>query len=344
MRWPAWLGVGERRWKTSPNEEVQPAKTAWDFLQLLIVPAILVVIALAFNASQASRDRSREDRRIREDRALAQAERQDAILDAYLAKMSGLILDRDLTSAKRSPVRQVARTATLTTLRRLDGSRRGEVVRFLYEARLLYQRGHRFTGNWGPPVINLEGADLRGVDLGDAVLRASVVTDPTRRVMLTGDLRGAKFDGALLSRVDFGWGGETNLRGASFKRASIGGTSFYAHDLQGGSFKEAFLDGVDFTGSDLRGTVFAGATILGTSFVRTCLTNATFAGATFNEVGGEETTFLGAKGHDVDFSDAVNLSSVRLSPEVTEVRFGGAKERPKRPTRPPDPGEEATCR
>src|SRR5262245_34410385 len=96
MRWQAWTGIGERPWK----EGVQPANPAWDVLQLLIVPGILVVIALAFNASQASRDRSREDRRIREDRALANAAREDATLDAYLAKMSNLILDRGLTSAR----------------------------------------------------------------------------------------------------------------------------------------------------------------------------------------------------------------------------------------------------
>jgi uncharacterized protein YjbI with pentapeptide repeats len=348
MRWPAWLGVGEHRWKKSPNEEVQPAKTAWDFLQLLIVPAILVAIALAFNASQASRERSREDRRIREDRALAAAAREDAILDAYFAKMSGLILDRDLTSAKEgTAVRQVARTATLTTLRRLDGSRKGEVVRFLYEARLLYQRRQRVTGVWGPPVINLEGADLRGVDLSEASLEVSVFTDPTRRVLLSGDLRGAKFDHASLARVEFGGGYGIKLRGASFNGADTDDVSFFLEDVRGVSFKEALLYNVDFTSSDLRGTVFDDATIVrGTSFVGTCLTNATFAGATFNRFLGKArgtTTFRGAKGHDVDFSDAVNLSSVRLSPGVTEVRFEGAKERPKMIARPLDRSEEQIC-
>jgi hypothetical protein len=55
MRWPDWSGFPERRWKKSPDEEVQPAKTVWDWLQLLIVPAVLAVIAVAYNAAQASR-------------------------------------------------------------------------------------------------------------------------------------------------------------------------------------------------------------------------------------------------------------------------------------------------
>jgi hypothetical protein len=95
-------------------------------LQLLIVPAMLVAIALLFNASQASRERGREDRRIKEDRALAKSARQDAILDAYYTKMSDFMLKRHLLKAKdESPVRQVARTETLATLRRLNGSRKG---------------------------------------------------------------------------------------------------------------------------------------------------------------------------------------------------------------------------
>jgi uncharacterized protein YjbI with pentapeptide repeats len=350
MRWPAWLGVGERRWKKSPDEEVQPPKTAWDFLQLLIVPAILVVIALAFNASQASRDRRREDRRIREDRALAEAAREDAVVDDYLATMRGLMLDRNLTRAKEgSAVRQVARTATLTTLRRLDGRRKGEVVLFLFEARLLHQfRLQPGQDLWTLPVIDLAGADLRGVDLAGASLEVNALAgpyDPPSRVSLIGDLRGARFDRAGLDGVDFG---DADLRGASFKRASISDTRLSGFDLRGMSFKGAQLSGVNFEFSDLRGAVFDNAWIvLKTRFDATCLANASFAGAIFNQyLGGDpipgRTTFRGAKGQDVDFSDAVNLSSVRLSLGVTEVDFEGAKERPKRIAK--SPAGEASCR
>jgi hypothetical protein len=31
VRWPAWTGVGERRWKKTSDEEVQPPKTLWDY-------------------------------------------------------------------------------------------------------------------------------------------------------------------------------------------------------------------------------------------------------------------------------------------------------------------------
>src|SRR3954454_11647222 len=52
MRWRELLGVRERRWKKAPDEEVQPAKTLWDWLQLLVVPAILIAVTFAWSAAQ----------------------------------------------------------------------------------------------------------------------------------------------------------------------------------------------------------------------------------------------------------------------------------------------------
>ena len=135
--------------KKAPDEEVQPAKTLWDWLQLLIVPAILIGVTFAWSASQARSDNKREDQRIAADRAAAEVARQDATLQTYLDQMSGLMLDKNLlTSKEGDAVRAVARTVTLTTLRRLDGSRKGEVVRFLAEARLSRHVGRARVRCW----------------------------------------------------------------------------------------------------------------------------------------------------------------------------------------------------
>jgi uncharacterized protein YjbI with pentapeptide repeats len=332
-----WLGVRERRWKKSPEEEVQPAKTAWDVLQLLIVPVMLVLIALYFNASQASRDRSREDRRIREDRALAEDAREDATLDDYIAKMSSLTLDRGLLKAPPgSAVRQVARTATLTTVRRMSGSRKGEVVRFLYEAGLLAVP--TYDGD-ADPIIDLTGADLRGADLVDASLNSrrqrGVVTlrsGIAGGVALRGDLRGARFDHAYLDGANFRGG---NLRGASFEGTVIYSTSFAGDDLRGTSFERAYVfDGVIFNFTRLENAVFDHATIsAGTAFYRAFLDNASFVHTAFGKpgrVGEPMTSFRCATGRGVDFSHAVNLSSLEVRDAVfTDARMDGVKRRPR---------------
>jgi hypothetical protein len=139
MRLPDWLGFR--------------GKTLWDWLQLLIVPAILIGVTFAWSATQTRSDNRREDRRIEADRVAAEEARRDATLQAYLDQMSGLMLhERLLTSRPGAGVRAVARTVTLTTLRRLNGGRKGEVVRFLKEAGLIdaRPRGRRLLGKRRP--------------------------------------------------------------------------------------------------------------------------------------------------------------------------------------------------
>lgn len=102
-------------------------KTLWDWLQLCGIPVSLALLAFFLTNAQS----------LREERHAADAE-QENTLRTYFAQMSDLMLDRRLLRSKPgADVRRVARTATLTAVRRLDGPRRGLVVRFLAEARLL---------------------------------------------------------------------------------------------------------------------------------------------------------------------------------------------------------------
>ena len=337
MRWPGWLGVGERRWRKSPDEDVQPPKTLWDLVQLLVVPVLLVVIALSFNASQASRDRSRDEEA-----------RREATLDSYFVQMSDLMLDGHLLNSKeRSPVRQVARTITLATVRRLDGRRKGEDRRFLSEAGLLDgaadYRSPRYLSSGG--VVSLSGADLRGVDLASAVISPSPLHYVNSRVLdtvvvLDGDLRGAIFDDAILGRVYFADG--VGLSDASFKRTSLFDSDLPRALLEDVSFNKATLDGVNLRCANLERATFDGAHIERGTFESASLDNASFVGAEFNVgaydprlTGPRRTSFADARGGNVDFSDAENLSSVDLPYEdFDRVRIDG-DERPK-PV-PPDP-------
>jgi uncharacterized protein YjbI with pentapeptide repeats len=336
MNLPKWSGLPERRIPKAANEEVLPAKTVWDVLQLLIVPVLLVLIALYFNSQQTSRDRSREDRRTRQDRALAEDAREDATLDAYIAKMSALMLDRGLLKARPgSAVRQVARTATLATVRRVSGSRKGEVLLFLYESGLLAVPTYYGERD---PVIDLGGADLHGADLSKASInsfrRLGVVTFPRRAypgVALRGDLRGARFDDAHLQGTNFR---DANLRGASFKRAVIYNTSFAGDDLRSASFERAYvLDDVRLNFARLDNAVFDDASISGsTTFYRSFLDHASFVHTTFERrdpQGGPTTSFMCTEGKGVDFSRAVNLSSLDVRYAVfTDARLDGVKGRP----------------
>ena len=236
MSFREWLGVGERRWKKAPGEEVQPAKTLWDWMQLVLVPAILIGVTFVWSAAQTRSDNKREDQR-----------NQDAILASYLTEMSGLTLEKKLLSSKEDdPIRKVARTATVTVLHRLDGDRKEEVVHSLIEAELL-MRDCTAALIRDCPIVQLHDADLRGANLNGADLR---FTD-----LSVVHLEGAHLGGAQLSRV--------TLLGAHLEGADLTGADLADADLSTAYLADANLNRADLTRADLTGAHLAGADLTG---------------------------------------------------------------------------------
>ena len=87
--------------------------TLWDWLKLLIVPAVIAIGGLWFNHQQ--QERQREDERRQQERGLEieNQRAQDAALQAYLDQMSQLMLEKDLrNSAPESELRTLARART----------------------------------------------------------------------------------------------------------------------------------------------------------------------------------------------------------------------------------------
>jgi hypothetical protein len=153
-------GVGQRGKAT--DKDFQPAKTLWDWLQLLVIPLALAGLAFLLNQSQTDREQRREDQRAARQREIAADATREEALRAYLRQMSDLMLDRELLRSRPlDDVRAVARTVTLTTVRRLDGERRGVVVRFLAEARLIAR---------GQTKVDIQSANLRFAYLPNAQL------------------------------------------------------------------------------------------------------------------------------------------------------------------------------
>lgn len=257
IRW----GLRERRWRKADGEEVEPAKTVWDIAQLLIVPAMLVAIAIAFNASQSSRDEQREDARVAEDRTRAEDVRHEQNLQRYFDRISDLLLAHDLKRAREgSAVRDVARNVTLATLRTLDGPRKAQVVAFLSDAGLL--RTLR-RGQDDASIVSMNGADLSGADFR-SVAHLEVTS------LVATDLRGARFDRVALGEVAFEL---ADLRGASFRDAEIAAVSFDGANLRRARFDRASIGTapggtVRFVETCLSGASFNRARIFQTSFVR----------------------------------------------------------------------------
>jgi uncharacterized protein YjbI with pentapeptide repeats len=299
VRWREWLGVGERRWKKAPDEEVQPAKTLWDWLQLLIVPAILIGVTFAWSATQTRSDNKREDRRIAADRAAAEQARQDSTLQTYLDQMSGLMLHEKLLSSERGDVvRAVARTITLTALRRLDGERKREVVRFLGEAKLIDMES-------GPPV------SLRGTVLTDAHLASTDLTgaDLALAALVDADLRYASLGGADLSDANLEG---ADLRHATLTDATLQNANLERADLKDVELEEAYLEGANLKNAHLR-KVFALDADLSDADLRDAdLRDASLTNANFSNAYLTGADLTNAKLAHADFEGA-NLTNANLS-------------------------------
>jgi uncharacterized protein YjbI with pentapeptide repeats len=218
----------------------------WDWLELLIVPAVLAAGGFWLNKAQRQRELDRQEAQRKNELDSQEAQRkreleieerraQDAALQAYLDQMSTLLIDKELHGDPNrfGDKRVTARARTLTLLDQLDGNRKRTVLRFLHETQLI-NREKRFVDNGeiSPRIVGLKDADLSNADLRGTTLVYAYLKGAN---LENADLRGADLRGADLR--------EANLRGADLDGANLG--RFEPGDAP---WRTAYL-----TGTDLRG-------------------------------------------------------------------------------------------
>jgi hypothetical protein len=220
--WAEWTGFGKYTGDVPPEDR---RKTLWDWMELLIIPAILGVGAILFNKSQKD-----NEQRLAMDR-----QREDA-LQSYLDNMAELILKEKLIDKKdieHDSTVDVARLRTITTLRILDTERKNILFRFLRDA-------------------NLADFLLCGASLSEAELPNVLMHDIS---LQSASLRGANLSGASLRYADLReanlW--EANLSEANLSRARLNDANLSEAKLRGAKLMRTNLYGANIKGADLRG-------------------------------------------------------------------------------------------
>jgi hypothetical protein len=194
----------------------------WDWLDLLIVPAVLALGGYLFTRSenqrtlQSSTQQREVDREVAKeqaetDREIADQRRQDDTLQAYLDQIGQLLLDKERPlrqSKEDDEVQTLARARTLTVLASLDGPRKAPVVQFLYESKLIAV-DHL--------VLDLSEAALSGADLSRTALSGAHLSKA--------DLSEAHLIGAKLREADLsgarGWTDEQLRAAGSLEGATL---------------------------------------------------------------------------------------------------------------------------
>lgn len=250
-------------------------KTLWDWLQLLIIPFALAGAALWFNWLQGRTERALSIAQSGIEREIAQDQQRENMLQEYLNRMSELLLDKKLrTSKPDDEIRKIARVRTLATLRSLDGTRKGMLVQFLYDAGLIVK---------GSSIIELDDASLNGAYLLGAKLKGSRFTyvsffnaelkychlelaDLTWTIFEEAKLAEAYLTGADLSYAD--------LTKSDLTHAFLNQAILTEAKLTGSNLAKAYLNEANLTGADLEGANLSGAFLPEANLTRAKLTGA----------------------------------------------------------------------
>ncbi len=286
-----WTGFTQR---PIPNtSQYQPAKTLWDWMQLLIVPLVLAVGVIIINHVLDRNSRYRAEDRRREDE-----------LQAYFDKMSELLLKEHLRKSNAdAEVRDIAQARTLAVLERFDAPRRESVIKFLYGSGLI-------KNDVDNAIIDLKGAnlsriDLRWTDLSKIDLHGTNLSYADLRMA---DLSGANLSEAILYRTK---GRAAILNRAILNRAILTKAALSYARLSGANLSNAKLSGADlrfaYLGEDHDGNI-------------TILENADLSNADLS--GGWWFSGIGADLHRAHMRKA-NLRGANLRRTILEETYLG---------------------
>jgi uncharacterized protein YjbI with pentapeptide repeats len=282
-------------------------KTVWDWMQLLIVPIVLLAISVAFTLLQDARLQQIEDQRAKRERGIEDQRAQASALQSYIDQMSRLLTEENLSESPEDEVRRVARAHTLTVLGIVEGERKFDVVQFLAENELI---------QGDDPIVNLRTADLKGAQYEgatDEVAAGERVGQALNEV----NLSGTQLDNANLQSIQ--------LHNARMNEALTYNASLEGAKLQRVSFMNALIVDTDLTGANLNGAEFDGAVLENTD-----LSGASLVGADISAyLAG--TCFIHADLRDADLEAASQFTNDQL-----QQAFGNQKTKLPENLRRPD--------
>jgi hypothetical protein len=164
-------------------------QTPWDWLRILIVPAVIAIGGFLLNRSQREREIKIAEQRAKTDREIADQRSKDAAVQAYFDQMAQLLADDKVPldeGSKTAKLRMLVRARTKEVLWKLDPHRKRNLLQFLHEAGLIVGDNNivgligadlrdAYLKNLNLRDANLEGADLKNANLSEADLHGAIL-------------------------------------------------------------------------------------------------------------------------------------------------------------------------
>lgn len=263
---------------TKTTNRLQPAKSLWDWMSLLLAPATLAGLGFWFQSSQEKAKRDKEDadkkRELaqQQEQAKRDAEQQrEQALQAYFDQLSVLLVDKKLGTVllyqlntstddidniidsevidtKQAEIDtdaalNVVKAKTLSLFRAFeqDMPRKANVLSFLGDSGLLiHLKLDLSSSHWKE--ANLRNVQLSGVNFSGANFKKAQLS--------RANLREAYLSDAQLNKAQLN---VANLSEAKLFGAQLIGAEIRGADLRKADLRRAYLSGADLRGANLSG-------------------------------------------------------------------------------------------
>lgn len=221
---PIWTGFGERI--KDPNME--PAKTLFDWLKLIIIPLSLGFLAWIYKEAEKSIAKKNEEERSKNE-----------TIDSFFTIMSELLMEHKLTNNPRVEVKAMAKTRINIALNQLDGVRKGTLLQFLYESDLINHN----------PEIKLLGANFNDIILDHIVLGSAEIRGAYFK---KASIKDANLNGIILNSSNLE---KANLSGSQVENADFGYTNLKKCKLKNMDLTMVDFEGANLTKANLKGSI-----------------------------------------------------------------------------------------
>ncbi|WP_019498812.1 pentapeptide repeat-containing protein [Pseudanabaena sp. PCC 6802] len=231
-------------------------KKLWNSLKVLLVSAALVSGIVYLQEHSKQREIEGHQAVTQREQALVQDNARQESLNRYFDTMTALLFDRKLRTAKdNDEVRVIAHAKTITTLQSLDSKRKGLLLLFLQEAKLIERDN---------TVISLTNADLSYTNLSSMNFYRS-------------NLSGTNLNGADLSN--------TNLSGANLSSVNLSEANLSGANLGNANLSNANLDSVNFSNANLNNVNLSNVNLEYAFLCKTILSDATISNRNCKKLG-----------------------------------------------------------
>lgn len=213
---PAWTGFGKYNEITDGHR----AKTLWEWLDLLLIPFCVGILAWSFKEAEKEKSSKSEEERS-----------QNETLDSFVNTMTELITKHNLANQNSTlETRIIARTRINLAFSNLNGARKGQVLQFLFESGLIDYS----------PKINILGGNMKNAILDGIVLSKS-------------EIKGVYFNNATIKETNLN---AANFTSCDFTKADLSNslvtnTNFSYTNLTKSKLKNMDLTSVNFEGANL---------------------------------------------------------------------------------------------